>query len=86
MENAELVKMVKDLSIELMNTGKGDGTISECYSSAEIIEEFGGLSKEEVIRQVRSIEGARADRFNEILAESGEYDFPENSQPVRQSH
>lgn len=83
MDSKELCKMVKDLSIELMNTGKGDGGIYHCYSDEEIIEEFGHLTKEEVIREVRSIEGLRAELMNEVLAASGEYDFPEDSQPVR---
>lgn len=81
MENSELCKMVRDLSLELMNTGKGDGTIYMCYSDQEIIEDFEGMTEEQVVRQVKRDEGLRAELFNEILLASGEYDFPENEQP-----
>jgi hypothetical protein len=64
-----------------MNTGKGDGTIYMCYSDEEIIEEYEGGTKEQVIARVTSDEGIRAELFNEILLASGEYDFPENEQP-----
>ena len=82
MDSKELCKMVKDLSLELMNTGKGDGGFYHCYSEEEIFEELGDLTKEEVIKQVVYIEALRAELMNEVLAASGEYDFPEDGQPV----
>lgn len=83
MEPSEIVELVRELSEELMNTGKGDGTIANCYSDEEIIKEFGKLDRAGIIQAVREVEGLHAELFNEILAASGEYDFPEGGQPVR---
>lgn len=82
MERDEIIKMVEDLSLELVKTGEGYGVIYECLSGDEIIEEFGHLSREEIIKAVRSFEGIHNDLMREALAASGEYDFPEGGQPV----
>lgn len=82
MEHNEIINLVRELSLELMNTGKGDGTMRECYSDNEIIDEFGHLNREEIIAEVTRIEALRAEMMNEVLAASGEYDFPEDGQPV----
>jgi hypothetical protein len=68
-----LIKLVRDTSIDLMNAGKGDGTVYACYSDDEIIAEFGGKSAEQVIRKVRKLDKATASVFNEVRMASGEY-------------
>lgn len=73
MNHEELLELVRDTSINLMNTCKGDGTISECYEDDEIIAEFDGMTKAEVIAKVTEMDGASADRYNEVLMWSGEY-------------
>lgn len=73
MNHEELLKLVRDTSISLMNTCQGDGTISECYEDDEIIAKFGGMTKAEVIAKVTEMDGASADRYNEVLMWSGEY-------------
>ena len=45
MTNEQLIRLVQETSLNLMNEGKGDGTISECYSDEEIIAEFGGKTE-----------------------------------------
>lgn len=66
--NEELCEMVRKLSLELMNTGKGDGSYSECYTDEEIIEEFEGMTNAQVVARVTRIEELRAGLLNEVLA------------------
>ena len=73
MTNEQLIRLVQETSLNLMNEGKGDGTISECYSDEEIIAEFGGKTEAQVLRKVAKIDGATADHFNEVRMWSGEY-------------
>ena len=73
MTNEQLIKLVNDTSLNLMNDGEGDGTICHCYDDGDIIEEFSGLTKEQVIRKVRKMDKATADHFNEVRMFSGEY-------------
>ena len=73
MNHEELLKLVRATSIDLMNAGKGDGTIYACYGDDEIIAEFGGKTAEQVIRKVRKMDKATADHFNEVRMFSGEY-------------
>ena len=56
-----------------MNEGKGDGTIYACYGDDEIVTEFGGKTKAQVIAKVRKMDSATADHLNEVLMFSGEY-------------
>lgn len=82
MNHEEIIKLVRDTSNDLMNTGKGDGTIANCYSDAEIIKEFGGKTRTSIVRKVQEMDGLMAELYNEVLGASGEYDFPEDGQPV----
>lgn len=82
MTNEEIIQLVRDTSNDLMNTGKGDGTIANCYDDDEIIKEFGGKTKASIIRKVQKMDGLTAELHNDVLGWSGEYDFPEDGQPV----
>lgn len=73
MNEQELVKLVKDTSLDLMNKGEGDGTVGYCYSDEEILQEFGGMTEAQVIAKVTKMDKSSADRYNEVLMWSGEY-------------
>lgn len=73
MTTTELLNLVRATSLTLMNEGKGDGTIYACYGDDEIVTEFGGKTKAQVIAKVRKMDSATADHLNEVLMFSGEY-------------
>jgi len=73
MNHEELLKLVRDTSIDLMNKGKGDGTVYACYSDEQIVAEFGGKTEAQVIRRVAKMDKATASVFNEVRMFSGEY-------------
>jgi len=76
MNRTELLNLVRTTSLDLMNAGKGDGTIYACYGDDEIIAEFPGLmTKAQVIAKVRKMDSATADHLNEVLMFSGEYEM-----------
>jgi len=75
MTDEELTQLVRDYSVHLMNEGSGDGTIYACYSDAEIITQFGGKTKAQVLRKVAKLDKATANRFNEVRMFSGEYEM-----------
>ena len=73
MNHEELLTLVRATSIDLMNAGKGDGTVYACYSDDEIVTVFGRKSAEQVVRLVRKIDKASASIFNQVRMFSGEY-------------
>lgn len=73
MTTTELLNLVRTTSLDLMNAGKGDGTIYACYGDDEIIAEFGGKTEAQVVRKVAKMDSATADHLNDVLMFSGEY-------------
>lgn len=69
----ELLELVKKTSLDLMNDGKGDGTIHECYEDAMILRRFAGLTASEVVAKVAQLDGVTKECFDEVLLASGEY-------------
>ena len=78
--------LVRRVSVDLMNTGKGDGTIAMTYDDDEIMAKFGHLTDTGAKRKVAKIDAGHAEVVNEVWASSGEYDFPAGRQPVRKTY
>ena len=75
MNRTELLNLVRTTSLDLMNAGKGDGTIYACYGDDEIVAEFGGKTEAQVVRKVAKMDSATADHLNDVLMFSGEYEM-----------
>lgn len=72
------IELVRGESLRLMNEGKGDGTIYECYDDEEIIAKFGGLTMAQAVEEVAKRDGLTKAYYDEIMATADivEYEAP----------